>query len=160
MTDIRLPLGGLKFSVRVVILCTRGPFLLTNTGAGESGAGFHFLPGGAVGVDEATETAAQREWQEETGLPAGPLRLVGVMENFFGPAKKRQHELGFYYHMDAPDEVPAAPFLTLDNAEVSCQWVAFSNLETTPVYPLVVRELLEVPVGVVRHLVNRESPGT
>ena len=36
--DIRLPLGDVKFSVRVAILCTRGDTLLTNT---EPGIGFH-----------------------------------------------------------------------------------------------------------------------
>ncbi|WP_221089825.1 NUDIX domain-containing protein [Deinococcus aquaedulcis] len=157
MTDLRLPLGGLKFSVRVGIVCTRDGHLLTNTGPGEFGAGFHFLPGGAVAVNEDTLSAARREWQEEVGVAPGPLRLVGVVENFFGPPERRQHELGFYYHMEAPADVPDGVFATLDHAEVSCQWVAFGALAEVAVYPLVVRELLDVPVGVVRHFVNREG---
>ena len=60
MTDIRLPLGGVKFSVRAVILCTRGDTLLTNCGPGEHGSGFHFLPGGAVRADEDAAQAAAR----------------------------------------------------------------------------------------------------
>lgn len=41
------------------------------------------LPGGRVEVGEATESAARRDLQEETGLRAGPLRLLGV---YGGPA--------------------------------------------------------------------------
>ena len=37
MTDIRLRLGGLKFSVRVAIVCVRNGKLLANT---EPGIGF------------------------------------------------------------------------------------------------------------------------
>ncbi|WP_233218612.1 hypothetical protein [Deinococcus arcticus] len=51
----------MKFSVRVAIVCTRNRHLLTNTGPGEFGAGFHFLPGGTVAVNEDTLNAARRE---------------------------------------------------------------------------------------------------
>ena len=40
------------------------------------------VPGGRVEVGEATEAAARRELQEETGLEAGPLELLSV---FSGP---------------------------------------------------------------------------
>ncbi|THF88289.1 NUDIX domain-containing protein [Deinococcus sp. KSM4-11] len=153
MSDIRLPLGGLKFSVRVAILCTRGDRLLTNCADGLS---FNFLPGGALSTDEDTLDCARREWEEETGTPPGPLRLVGVIENFFGPPQKRQHEIGFYYRMDAPAELPDRTFSVVDNAEVTCRRVPFDEIDHTPVYPLVAATLLNVPEGEVRHIVNRE----
>ncbi|GHF30075.1 8-oxo-dGTP pyrophosphatase MutT (NUDIX family) [Deinococcus metalli] len=153
MTDIRVPLGGLKFSVRVAILCTRGDRLLTNSA---DGLPFHFLPGGALGTDEDTLDCARREWHEETGVVPGPLRLVGVIENFFGPPEKRQHEIGFYYRMDAPTALPDTPFTVADNAEVTCQWVPIEEFAATPIYPLVARSLLDVPEGEVRHVINRE----
>ncbi len=40
------------------------------------------LPGGRVEVGVATEDAARRELHEDTGMTAGPLRLLGV---FSGP---------------------------------------------------------------------------
>ena len=153
-TDIRLPLGGLKFSVRVAILCRRGDTLLTNS---SEGLPFHFVPGGALSTDEDVGTCAAREWQEETGLPAGPLRLVGIVENFFGPPGKRQHEIGFYFHMPAPETLPEGRFPVQDNAEVICQWVDVGEIDSTPVYLLVIRDLLDVPPGEVRHIVNREQ---
>ncbi|UBV41428.1 NUDIX hydrolase [Deinococcus taeanensis] len=139
------------------VLCPRGSFLLTNTGAGANGSGFHFLPGGALRADEDTAACAAREWQEETGLQPGPLRLVGVIESCFGARGRRQHEVGFSSHMAAPDALPDEPFTVLDNAAVTGQWVPFTQLEATPVYPLVLTALLSVPPGVVRHTLNREA---
>lgn len=157
MTDIRLPLGNVKFSVRAVILCTRADTLLMNCGHGEHGSGFHFLPGGAVRADEDSAQAAAREWHEETGLTAGELRLVGIVESFFGPPGRREHEIGFYYHLPAPPDLPDGTFTVHDNPDVQCQWVPFDRIEATPVYPLIVRDLLRVPPGEVRHLLNREA---
>ncbi|MCP2013733.1 8-oxo-dGTP pyrophosphatase MutT (NUDIX family) [Deinococcus sp. HSC-46F16] len=152
MTDIRLPLGGLKFSVRVAILCVRGDHLLANTA---DGLGFWFLPGGALATDEDVATCAAREWEEELGVPAGPLRLVGVLENFFGPSSKRQHELGFYFRMEAPPELPQTPFSVLDSPETTCEWVPLSELSARPVYPLAVADFLSAGPGEVRHRVER-----
>lgn len=152
MTDIRLPLGGLKFSVRVAILCVREDRLLVNTAPSLS---FGFLPGGALSTDEDILTCAGREWEEETGTPVGPLRLVGVLENFFGLPHQRQHELGFYVRMDAPPELPDEPFTVLDNTDVRCEWVPLSGIAAYPVYPLATAEFLGAGPGEVRHLVER-----
>ena len=67
MTDIRLRLGGLKFSVRVAILCVRGDRVLTNSA---DGLPFHFLPGGALAV---RRTCAPRT---VTKLGQKPLRQL------------------------------------------------------------------------------------
>ncbi|GAA5511844.1 hypothetical protein Dcar01_00557 [Deinococcus carri] len=152
MTDIRLPLGGLKFSVRVAILCVRGERLLANTA---EGLGFWFLPGGALSTDEDITTCAAREWLEETGVQPGPLRLVGVLENFFGPPHKRQHELGFYFRMDAPPELPDGRFTVLDNADYFYDWIPLAEVVTRPVYPLALTQFLRTGTGEVRHLVER-----
>lgn len=154
MTDVRLPLGGLKFSVRVAVLCVRAGKLLVNAQRHQP---FAFLPGGALMTDEDVYACAAREWREETGTPPGPLRLVGVVENFFGPPDRRQHEIGFYVHMDAPPELPDEAFTLLDNAEVLTEWVPLSEVAARPVYPAVVARLLDVPPGEVRHVVNREG---
>ncbi|GGO21885.1 NUDIX hydrolase [Deinococcus humi] len=154
MTDIRLHLGGLKFSVRVVIVCIRNGKLLANT---EQGIGFWYLPGGALATDEDVRRCAEREWLEETGVLPGQMRLLGIVENFFGPAHRRQHEIGFYFHMDPPAELPDEPFSVLDDANVLSEWIPVDEIESRPVYPLALRELLGGDSGAVRHIVNRED---
>ncbi len=156
MTDIRLPLGGLKFSVRVALLCVRNGELLVQTSEANAPEPFFFLPGGALSTDEDAATCARREWEEETGLLCGPLRLVAVVENFFGPPEKRQHEIGFYFRLEeVPAELPHGAFSVLDNTDTGFEWVRLDELGARPVYPLLVRDLLSVPVGEVRHLVIR-----
>jgi len=154
MTDIRLPLGGLNFSVRVVILCVRDGKLLATS---EPGLPFWYLPGGAFQTGEDALTAAGREWREETGLEPGPLHLVGIIETFFGLGEARQHEIGFYFRMEAPPELPAGPFPVLDKSEFPCDWIPLTELTSRPVYPLAAHPLLDVPEGTVRHIVNRED---
>lgn len=152
MTDIRLPIGNIKFSVRVVILCLRRDWVLANT---EPDLGFWFLPGGALATEEEAASCAAREWQEETGTPPGPMRLVGVLENFFGPPENPQHEIGFYFRMDAPSELPDEPFRVLDNPDVICEWVPLAQWRTRPVYPLAAAEFLEARPGEIRHRLER-----
>lgn len=153
--DIRLPLGGLTFSVRVAILCVRNAqtpnaCLLANT---EDNLGFWYLPGGALGTGETSESCAAREWAEETGTPPGGMQLVGIVENHFGPPEKRAHEIGFFYRMEAPTELPSESFAVVDNANVRCEWIPLAELETRLIYPLNIDELLRVPAGELRHWV-------
>lgn len=154
MTDIRIPLGGLKFSVRVAIVCLRDGKLLANT---EQSLGFWYLPGGALATDEDARSCAEREWWEETGTPPGTMRLPGIVESFFGPAQQRQHEIGFYFRMEAPAELPDEPFTVLDNANVVCEWIPLTEMESRPVDPLIVRGLINGDDATVRHLLNRED---
>lgn len=117
---------------------------------------FFFLPGGTLRTDEDAARCARREWEEETGLPCGPLRPAAVVENFFGPPEKRQHEIGFYFRLEeVPAGLPCGAFSVLDNADTSFKWVALTELGGQAVSPLPVRDLLGVSAGEVRHLAIR-----
>lgn len=70
--------------------------------------------------------------------------------------EKRQHEIGFYFLMESPPaDLPRRTFAVLDNAETSFEWVPLAEVETRPVYPLAVAELLKVPAGQLLHRVQR-----
>ncbi|MHA0033876.1 NUDIX domain-containing protein [Deinococcus sp. PESE-13] len=90
-----------------------------NCSSRQAGAGapepFFFLPGGALRTDEDAARCARREWEEETGLPCGPLRPAAVVENFFGPPEKRQHEIGFYTTLKNRGVVGHSSNSTLEN---------------------------------------------
>ncbi len=154
MADIRLPLGGLKFSVRVAVLCVRRGRLLVNI---DDRLDFAFLPGGALGTGEGVLECAAREWAEETGTAPGPMRVVGVVENLFSGGHGPQHEIGFYLAMsDPPDIVDGTAILDSDTGRL--RWLPLREVATYPVLPSVVEDLLGVPDRVVRHLVRRSSP--
>lgn len=156
MTDLRLPVGDVIFALRAGILCVRDGQLLVIAAQGFQ---FRYLPGGAVATDEDAAQAAAREWHEETGLTAGPLRLVGLIENFFELNGQRWHEIGFYSLislMDLPSDFALNGEALADQPEHRWEWIPVSEIEAQRVYPTVIRELLYAPVGTVRHIVNRE----
>lgn len=153
MVDIRLPLGGGKFSVRVGVLCVRDGSLLVNQLAGDD---FAFVPGGALGTGEDILTCAQREWREETGLEAVGCRLVGIVENFFNERGTFQHEIGCYVAVDPPPDGAVLPELVVDSTDTAFVWVPLDQVATYPVLPAQIAELLSVPEGQIRHRVNQE----
>lgn len=63
-----------------VVLLKPGAVLLVRR-ARPPGAGQWSLPGGAQKLGETAEHAARRELLEETGLEAGPLRLVAHVDS-------------------------------------------------------------------------------
>jgi 8-oxo-dGTP pyrophosphatase MutT (NUDIX family) len=152
VVDIRLPLGEGKFSVRVGLICVRDGALLVNRLAGDD---FGFVPGGALGTGEDILACAQREWREETGLEAAGFRFVGIVENYFNERGTFQHEIGCYVVVDPPAEA-ILPDVVVDSADTAFVWVPLDEVRSYPVLPAPVADLLDVPLGQLRHLVNRE----
>jgi 8-oxo-dGTP diphosphatase len=68
--------------------------------------GHYALPGGFVEIGETVEDAARRELEEETGVKAGRLRLVGVYSD---PKRDpRGHTCSVVFLAAAPRAKPAA----------------------------------------------------
>lgn len=153
VNDLRLVVAEVAFAVRAVLLCQRGAKLLVEGGDYP----FRNLPGGAVQIGEALADGAAREWHEETGLEAGELRLLALVENFFELKGRRWHELGFYYRVTAPQALPDGRFSLLDNAANYLDWVSPDAVNDKPIYPTSALEFMDVPDGEFRHIVNREG---
>lgn len=156
MPDLRLIVDDVAFAIRAVLICQRNGKLLVEGGAYP----FRNLPGGAVETGEALNAAAQREWLEETGLRASAVHLAGFVENFFELKGRRWHELGFYYHIDAPAELPDERFTVLDNAKNFLDWIHPLKTTDKPTYPTAALNLIDVPNGEFRHVINREGECT
>lgn len=151
MTDLRWASGEQIFALRAAVLCVREGQLLVISG---QGFGFRSLPGGAVANGEDIAGAAAREWLEETGLRAQPLRLAGVVESFFPLGGQRWHEVGFYYRMEWHPDWPELSALA-DQADQQFVWVSLDELATQRVFPRAAAQLLQAAEGEVLHLIER-----
>lgn len=79
--------------------------------------GHYALPGGFVEIGETVEDAARRELEEETGVKAGRVRLVGVYSD---PRRDpRGHTCSVVFLATAPGAKPKAG----DDA-AAAEWVA------------------------------------
>lgn len=68
--------------------------------------GYYALPGGFVEIGETVEDAARRELEEETGVKAGRLRMVGVYSD---PKRDpRGHTCSVVFLASAPRGKPRA----------------------------------------------------
>jgi len=74
-----LPVGP-ALTVDCVCFDSQGRVLLVRRG-NPPFKGAYALPGGFVEAGETVEAACRRELQEETGIEAGELRLVGVFSD-------------------------------------------------------------------------------
>ncbi len=103
--------------VGVAIVVLRRGAVLLGRRAG-SYAGQWCIPCGYVEWDEDVRLAAEREFEEETGLTVRAGRVVAVHSNFHNP---RQHTVGIWFRgrviggaLQASDDLSEAGFFSLD----------------------------------------------
>jgi len=113
-----------------VVLLKPGAVLLVRRAKAPS-AGSWSLPGGAQELGETAEQAARRELLEETGLAAGPMRLVANVDSIHHDAAGR---VQFHYTIldfaarwtggvpQAGDDVTEAVFAPLDGLGPYALW--------------------------------------
>ncbi|MFK7603639.1 NUDIX hydrolase [Deinococcus sp. SM5_A1] len=142
MSDVRMRLDQTVFALRAGVVCVRDDQALVISG---DWFDFRYLPGGNVAVGEDTAASAAREFEEEAGVKAGPLRLLAVMEHFFELNGESWHQVGFYYRMDAPSQVPDGPFRQRDDARVVMDWVPIQQMNQLRVMPPGLQEALLTP---------------
>lgn len=94
--DLTIHLNEYKLNIRVAVLMQTEKGYVFEV----SKAGFKYLVGGRVKLNESTEQAARREIMEEVGAEVNDLHLVAVLENFFpDTANNMVHEFCFVYHV-------------------------------------------------------------
>lgn len=85
--SLGLPAGKLNLRVSLWIECGQAVLLQR-----ERGDPFWTVPGGRLRLGETLEQGLRREMREELGLELGPLRLCGLVENFYEWNGQAVHE--------------------------------------------------------------------
>lgn len=158
---IRLDRKPDLFSFRVAGLILRDGHVLVQQIPGED---FWAMPGGRAEIGETSGETIVREMQEELGCRVSVDRLLWSVENFFGDAEYRYHELGFYYLLKLEDEFPFHPedivHTVLDGpTAVQFRWLPATTeaFEANRVFPLFLREGIEALPQRHRHLIADEG---
>jgi 8-oxo-dGTP pyrophosphatase MutT (NUDIX family) len=132
------PTIALKF--RSAGLIFRGQQILLHRGAEDD---FWSLPGGTVEAGEWSDRALCREIEEETGISqARTLRLLWVAETRYVYAKRRYHEVGFYWLLDVPERPwpeHGGEFKMVES-EIIFRWIALSALSAISIKPHFLRD--------------------
>lgn len=160
MTMLIVKEKGARFTVRAAAVCLRDDHVLLHTA---EGLDFWALPGGRGEMGELTAQTVCREMLEETGLTATVGEMLWVVENLFEYDGKRFHELGFYYRVTLPDDVPLPRDLpeftgTEGKTPLTFRWFSLAELERVRLFPTffrqALREIPTSPVHVVHHDVD------
>ena len=91
--DLTIQLEGIKLNIRVAVLIKTAKGYLFEKG----NKGYLFTLGGRVKIGETSFEAAQREVFEEIGYDIKNIKLMAIVENFFGPADAKVQEICFVY---------------------------------------------------------------
>jgi 8-oxo-dGTP diphosphatase len=104
-------------------------------------AGKYALPGGFIEVGETVEAGCRRELLEETGVRAGPLRIIGVYSD---PKRDpRGHTVSVAYLARVRRANPVAG----DDAQAA-EWIAnWSSLELAFDHAVILRDARRVLKG-------------
>lgn len=144
MVDIEIKNEEGKFKYRVCGIIKKGDKILIQKIQSNP---FYCLAGGHVELGEDSLTAVQREMLEEVNIHTKNEKLIAVMENFFGDGGKVFHELGFYYEVEAVEELETQDYSVEENDKgelkhLEFRWVTKKELEEIDFRPKAIKQLI------------------
>ncbi len=153
---ILLEQGEARFNFRVAAVAYRGDRVLLQRVEGVTD--YWFLPGGRVEMLESASEALTRELHEELGVTAHIQRLLWIVENFFELHGYRWHELGLYFAVELPPEVPDdGEFVGAEAGPPAyMRWFPLDQVAMLDIEPRFLRHELRKPPDRPKHIVNRD----
>ena len=138
--DLTILLDEVTLNIRVaVIIKTAKGYIFE-----KNPKGYLFTLGGRVESGESSFEAAQREVQEEIGFKMEEAAFVAIIENFFGPADARVHEICFVYRHEGiiTTDLPSE-FVEVDE----------KSLDSQNIMPEAMKKIIARPKGGAMHII-------
>jgi 8-oxo-dGTP pyrophosphatase MutT (NUDIX family) len=112
------------------------------------------LPGGRVRIGEESSLSLEREFQEELGVTINVEQILWTSENFFQYHGKNFHEIGFYYKVNAKENIlKQESFLGLEGDRLIYQWIRLEELKELSIQPDFLKEKLTGNLNQLQHMV-------
>jgi len=112
---------------------------------------FWSLPGGRCEMLETSARCAEREVQEELGVPASTQRPLWIAETFFAHAGETHHQLALYHLVELPSDCLVmsgqGPFSGSEgHLKLEFHWFDLCEVPELELYPRFLRsDLLKLP---------------
>lgn len=135
--SFKTPHGRFNYRVSAVIL--RNDCLLTMQ---DNAYSYSYLPGGRVKMGETTETAMQRELQEELHADLPVLRVLWFCQDFFTEEDtgERFHEICIYHLVDG-SRLPEGDFAYAEGDRLNrFHWTPLEDVQNMHLYPEFIKE--------------------
>lgn len=149
--DFRTKVNHHSFGVRVSALMLKEDKLYL----AKSPKDEYYLLGGAILVNELTETAIQREIYEEVGIQIEVGQLAFVVENHFSLENTEYHQIEFHYVV-TPLSSPNSKME--EGGQIRrCEWVSLNELDNINLNPAFLKKALINWDGQLKHIVNKDG---
>lgn len=150
--------GNTRFNFRVVACALHEGRVLMHRAEQDD---FWALPGGRGELLEPSVETLRREMREELGVEVQVERLVWIVENFYGNADARFHEIALYYLISFPPGSPLYAqeefFGDEEGLRLIFRWQSIDTLEQVRFYPSFLRAAMKsIPSGV-EHVVHTDT---
>lgn len=154
--DLTIDLGEQMLNCRTAGIIVKDNHVLMHKNKKDP---FWTLIGGRIQLGEDSAQAAEREFEEELGVPAKAERLLWSVENFFTYKGRPYHEYSFIYLMqDVENRLRGTgEVISLESGEFHYEWVPLEKIEELPIKPDFLRgKLVNLPSASM-HLIHKET---
>ncbi|MFS0562226.1 NUDIX hydrolase [Terribacillus sp. 179-K 1B1 HS] len=155
MQDLTIDLGEHVLNCRTAGILIKDNHVLLHKNKKDP---FWTLIGGRIQLGEDSVQAAEREFEEELGIPTRAERLLWIVENFFILRNRPFHEYSFIYLMkDVENKLQGTGEVTsLEGGNFLYEWISIDKIKELSLKPDFLKEkLAELPSAPV-HLVHKE----